>query len=266
MAGLDRDSVWEFFEYLARVAAAETLPRFRAPLAVDNKAGASGFDPVTVADQAAEAALRRAINQRFPDHGIRGEEAPDTLGTSVWTWILDPIDGTRSYMCGMPTWGTLVGLLEAGVPRYGMMSQPFVGDCFLGGGGAAELRRADAAMPLHCRGGVGLREAVLFATAPDMFAAGAERDAFDALARSVRLARFGADCYGYALLAAGYVDLVVEANLGFYDIAPLMPIIESAGGCVTDWEGRVLREGGRAIAAASHELHAAALPYLRLRV
>lgn len=263
MAGIDRDTIWEFFRHLADVAAAETLPRFRAPIAIDNKAGAGGYDPVTIADRAAEAALRAAIAAQFPDHGIQGEEEADKHGSSAWSWILDPIDGTRSYVCGMPTWGTLIGLLENGVPRYGMMSQPYVGDCFIGGGGHAELITAAGVRNLHCRRGVELADAVLFSTTPDMFARGPERDAFDALGEAVRLTRFGADCYGYCLLAAGYVDLVAEANLGYYDVAPLIPIIEAAGGIVTDWEGRPFRRGGRALAAASGALHGAALAYLR---
>lgn len=263
MAGIDRDTLWEFLQHLAAVAAQETLPRFRVPLAIDNKAGDGSFDPVTAADRAAEAALRAAISARFPAHGIQGEEQVDQRGSSAWSWIIDPIDGTRSFMCGMPTWGTLVGLLEDGVPRYGMMSQPYVGDCFIGGAGRADLISQRGTQQLHCRRDRTLDQAVLFATTPDMFTAGVESDAFHALARSVRLTRFGADCYGYCLLAAGYVDLVVEANLGFYDIAPLIPIIEAAGGMVTDWAGRPLRSGGRALAAASGALHGAALTVLR---
>lgn len=263
MAGLDRDTIWEFFQHLAEVAARETLPRFRVPIQIDNKDAGGGFDPVTVADQAAEAALRAAITARFPEHGIQGEEQADKHGSSVWSWIIDPIDGTRSFVSGMPTWGTLIGLLENGVPRYGMMSQPFTGDCFIGGAGQADLFRHGQRTPLRCRRDRDLASATLFSTTPEMFRPGAEFDAFNSLARAVRLTRFGADCYGYCLLAAGYVDLVVEANLGFYDIAPLIPIIEAAGGLVTDWSGKPMREGGRALAAASGALHGAALAILR---
>lgn len=263
MAGLDRDTIWEFLQHLAEVAARETLPRFRAPLVIDNKDAGGGFDPVTIADQAAEAALRAAISARFPAHGIQGEEEQERHGSSVWSWIIDPIDGTRSFVSGMPTWGTLVGLLESGVPRYGMMSQPFVGDCFIGGGGQADLFSHGQRIRLACRRDRELATATLFATTPDMFAPGAELNAFNCLSKAVRLTRFGADCYGYCLLAAGHVDLVVEANLGFYDVAPLIPIIEAAGGVVTDWAGKPMRSGGRAIAAASGALHGAALKYLR---
>ena len=263
MAGLDRDTIWEFFLHLAEVAARETLPRFRLPLLIDNKDLDGGFDPVTVADQATEAALRAAISARFPAHGIQGEEHGDQPGTSAWSWIIDPIDGTRSFVSGMPTWGTLVGLLENGVPRYGMMSQPFTGDCFIGGGGQADLFSHGQRTRLACRRGRDLSAATLFTTTPEMFAPGPELAAFSALTKTVRLTRYGADCYGYCLLAAGYVDLVVEANLGFYDIAPLIPIIEAAGGVITDWSGQPMRSGGRAVAAATGALHGAALAILR---
>ena len=262
MKQLEASELWPFFAELAAVAAAETLPRFRAGVAIDNKDAAGGFDPVTVADRAAEAALRAAITARYPDHGILGEEEADKPARGPYSWIIDPIDGTRSFVCGMPTWGTLVGLLEDGVPRFGMMSQPFVGDRFIGGGGRAELVRADGVTPLRCRRGTPLDAATLFATTPEMFAAGTEAEAFDALSARVRLTRFGADCYGYSLLAAGYVDLVVEANLGYYDVAPVMPIVEAAGGVVSDWAGRPLRSGGRAIAAADPVLHQQALALL----
>ncbi len=259
----DAATLWPFFNELAACAAGQTLPRFRRPQVVDNKAGPHAYDPVTEADRACERALRAAIAARYPDHGIRGEEGQDSDGSSAWSWIIDPIDGTRSFVCGMPTWGTLVGLLHEGVPRYGMMSQPFVGDIFIGGGGRAELIRGDATVAIRTRTDRSLAEATLFATTPEMFAAGAERTAFDALSARVRLTRFGADCYGYVLLAAGYVDLVVEANLGYYDIAPVMPIVEAAGGSVSDWQGRPLRAGGQALAAASPALLEAALEVLR---
>ena len=183
------DELWPFFAELAAVAAAETLPRFRAGIAVANKAGASGFDPVTAADRAAEAALRKAIAARYPAHAISGEEQADKPGAGPYSWIIDPIDGTRSFVCGMPTWGTLVGLLVDGVPAYGMMSQPFVGERFVGGGGRAELIRGAAVTPLRCRQDRRLAEATLFATTPEMFAPGAEAQAFSSLSRRVRLTR-----------------------------------------------------------------------------
>lgn len=262
MTDIDRELVWAMMAELAEVAARETLPRFRLPMAIENKLGSAGFDPVTEADKAAERALRAAISARFPAHGIRGEECEDVPGTSPYAWIIDPIDGTRSFMSGMPTWGTLIGLLDNGVPRFGMMSQPFIGERFVGGDGVAELLRGTQVTPLRCRATANLARATLFTTTPDMFEPGRERGAFDALAGRVRLTRYGADCYGYCLLAAGHVDLVVEANLGFYDIAPLIPIITAAGGVVTDWSGQPIRGGGRAVAAATPALLEAALEYL----
>lgn len=266
MSSIDQETVWTFFEELAAAAARETLPRFRAPLVVENKSVVGGFDPVTGADRAVEEALRRLIEARFPAHGIVGEEAADKPGTSEFTWIIDPIDGTRSFMSGMPTWGTLVGLLEHGAPRFGMMSQPYVGDRFVGGDGRSELITAAGATPLRCRAAPALEAATLFATSPDMFKPGREAEAFNRLAGQTRLTRFGADCYGYCLLAAGHIDLVVEAQLSYYDIAPLIPIVESAGGVVTDWSGAVIRGGGRAVAAADGALHEAALKVLGVHV
>lgn len=259
---LNAASLWPFFRELATLAAAQTVPRFRQVNSIDNKLGDAGFDPVTVADRAAESAIRATIASRFPDHGIIGEEGGESCGSSDYTWIIDPIDGTRSFICGMPTWGTLIGLLHQGVPRFGMMSQPIVGDCFIAGDGRGELDHQGRISALRCRETTSLAHASLFSTTPEMFAAGAETDAFEALQAQVQLTRFGADCYGYALLAAGFVDLVAEADLGFYDIAPMIPLIEAAGGVVTDWSGAPIRSGGRALAAATPALHEAALAYL----
>ncbi|MGR8922022.1 MAG: inositol monophosphatase family protein, partial [Gammaproteobacteria bacterium] len=192
---LTPDTLWPFFAELAACAAAETLPRFRRHNAIDNKAGAGAYDPVTEADRAAERALRAAIAARFPSHGVTGEEGEDTAGTSRWQWIIDPVDGTRSFVCGMPTWGTLVGLLHDGAPRFGMMSQPFVGEYFIGGAGRAELVRGDVVRQLRCRTTTALDGATLFATTPEMFAPGAEADAYARLGERVQLVRFGADCY-----------------------------------------------------------------------
>ncbi len=262
MNGIASDEVWLFLRELANIAAQQTLPRFRLATEVENKLEGQGFDPVTEADRATETALRQAIGERFPTHGIIGEEFGETEGVDEWSWILDPIDGTRSYISGMPTWGTLIGLLKDNVPVYGMMSQPLVGDCFIGGEGTARLIRPEGVTDLRCRRDVDITGATLFSTAPDMFNYGEELDSFQKVSNIVKLTRFGADCYGYCLLAAGFVDLVVEANLGYYDIAPMIPIVEAAGGVVSDWEGKPLRAGGRALAAATPSLHIAALKLL----
>ena len=243
-----------FLRELAVVAAQETLPAFRSSLAIENKAGSGCFDPVTEADRTTERRIRSVIEARYPTHGIEGEEYGVTEGSSEWSWIIDPIDGTRSFISGMPTWGTLIGLLRNGVPCYGMMSQPLVGDCFVGGGVHSQLIRPEGVTSLKCRGTIHLAEATLFSTTPDMFQTGIELDAFNRVSSQAKLTRFGADCYGYCLMASGFADLVIEADLQFYDIAPVIPIVEAAGGVVSDWEGRPVMSGGRVVAACNRAL------------
>lgn len=249
-----------FLPELAALAARVVLPWFRQPLSVTDKGGRH-FDPVTRADREAEQALRAAILARYPDHSILGEEFDEQVGSSAYRWVIDPIDGTRAFISGVPTWGTLVGLCEDNQPVLGMMSQPFVGEIFIGGGARATLLRGEQAVDLRTRATPSLAQASLFATTPEMFS-GAEWAAFQRVSAAVRLTRFGIDCYAYCLLAAGHIDLVIEAGLGFYDIAPLVPIITAAGGQVSDWRGAPVRTGGRVIAAANASLHASALALL----
>ncbi len=264
MVGSDQQSEFRAFIWsLARDAGPTVLRYFRAALEVANKTPQGNFDPVTIADREVEQQMRAAITARYPEHGIVGEEFGTVLGTSEFRWILDPIDGTRAFVSGLPTWGTLIGLCENDQAVLGVMSQPFVGEIFIGGYGSTAVCRSGQEHPLSVRTGVALSEAYLFATAPDMFATGFESDAFARLSRAVRLTRFGVDCYAYCLLAAGFIDLVVEAGLEFFDIGPLIPIVEAAGGIVSDWEGGAVRTGGRVIAAASPQLHEQALRYLR---
>jgi myo-inositol-1(or 4)-monophosphatase len=253
-----------FSQELADAAAAAILPHFRSQLAVENKGGAT-FDPVTAADRGAEEAMRALIGARFPDHGILGEELGLTTGGDA-TWVLDPVDGTRGFITGLPTWGTLIGLELAGRPLIGVMDQPFVGDRFVGSPLGAELRSRgpDGALrvvPLRVRPCPSLAEAVVSTTSPDFFS-GSERDAFDDVRRKVRLVRYGGDCYAYCMLALGLIDLVIESGLKPYDIVALMPIIERAGGLVTTWDGGPARHGGRIVAAGDRRLHAAALEIL----
>ena len=252
-----------FFLEVAAAAAAETLPRFRQANAVDNKYSV-GFDPVTEADRSAERAIRAVIGRSFPDHGILGEEyGPENTDRSH-VWVIDPIDGTRAFITGLPIWGTLLGLTVEGDARAGMMSQPFTGELFystgegawlLHGGGKAEPRR------LSVRKGAALADATLFTTTPAMFK-GESRRGFDRLESAVRLSRYGVDCYAFAMLAAGFVDIVVEAGLQPYDIVALIPIIEQAGGVVTRRDGGPAETAGDIVAAASPELHRAALDLL----
>ncbi len=250
-----------FFSEAAAAAAAETLPRFRRINEVDNKY-AAGFDPVTEADRAAERAIRAVIGRAFPEHGILGEEyGPENTDRSH-VWVIDPIDGTRAFISGLPVWGTLLGLTVDGDARAGMMSQPFTGELFYSDGeGAYLLREEREAQRLSVRKGGGMAEATLFTTTPAMFK-GDDRRNFDRLEGAVRLSRYGVDCYAFAMLAAGQVDLVVESGLQPYDIVALIPIIEQAGGVVTRRDGGPAEKGGDIVAAASPALHAAALDLL----
>lgn len=261
MSLLTETEILTFLDKLADLSAAAILPHFRAALTIEDK-GQGQFDPVTVADRAAERVIVEAIQQQFPTHAILGEEYGARVGTASYRWIIDPIDGTRAFISGVPTWGTLIGLWHGETPLYGMMTQPFIGERFIGSPHGAWWRRGNARVPLHTRQSSSLATASLFATAPEMFEPTFEWPRFQALAARARLTRYGVDCYAYCLLAAGHIDLVVEAGLGLYDVAALIPIIEAAGGIITDWTGQPLRDGGRVIAAATIALHAEALAVL----
>lgn len=250
-----------FMRRVAEVAAAETLPRFRRNGAVANKY-AQGFDPVTEADREAEQAIRRLIRAEFPGHGILGEEHGLENEASALRWIIDPIDGTRSFISGMPLWGTLVGLTERGDAIAGMMSQPFTGEFFFAADGQSTYEGPGGTRSLSTRDTADLADATLCTTTPALFS-GRQREIYDALEGRVRLARYGTDCYAYAMLAAGNIDLVVETRLHPYDIVALVPIIEMAGGVITAWDGGPAENGGDIVAAATPQLHEAARKVLR---
>lgn len=252
----------EFLRGIAAAAAAQTLPRFRQAGLVSANKLASGFDPVTEADREAEQAIRALIRDAFPDHGIHGEEFGIENGDSRHVWVIDPIDGTRAFISGLPLWGTLVGLTDAGDAIAGMMSQPFTGELFWADDEAAHYEGPDGARRLSTRATRSIPEATMCTTTPALFI-GAKREVYDRLEGSVRLARYGTDCYAYAMLAAGNVDLVVETELQPYDIVALVPIIERAGGVITTWDGGPAEKAGDIVAAATPELHAAALEILR---
>ncbi len=235
----------------ADAAAARTLPLFRTPLAVDNKLEA-GFDPVTEADKGAETAIRAVIEAEFPDHAIIGEEWGRS-GDGRYSWIIDPVDGTRAFISGAPVWGTLIGFAVDGVAVAGLMSQPFIGECFLAVPGRSAYRRGDIALPNRTSGLTDLSAARLFTTTPNLFK-GEHWARWQAIESATRLQRFGMDCYGYALLAAGHADLVVEPYLNTYDIAALVPIIREAGGAISCWDGSEPTGGGNVVAAASQAL------------
>ena len=222
---------------------------FRRGVAVDDKPDMS---PVTVADREAEAALRALIERRFPDHGILGEEHGSARTDAERVWVLDPIDGTKSFISGVPLFGTLIALIERGIPVLGVIDQPISRERWIGARGLKSTLNGVAISTRSCPA---LGSATLFATTPDMFK-GTDAGAFQRLKDSVKLARFGGDCYAYGLLAAGFIDLVVEASLKPYDFAALVPVIVGAGGSMTDWRGQPLglASDGRVLACGDPRL------------
>ena len=250
-----------FVNELASVSGETILPFFRTALSIEDKGRPGGFDPVTAADHAAETAMRTLIRRTFPDHGIIGEEYGKERSDSEYVWVLDPIDGTKSFISGMPVWGTLIALLRSGEPVFGMMNQPFMRERFSGDGGKAQYRGPAGTRDLRVRACAALADAVLFTTSPLLMTA-TERESFVRIEQRVRLSRYGGDCYAYCMLAAGHVDLVIEAGLKPYDVLPLLPIIAGAGGVVTTWDGGKPHAGGRIIAAGDKSVHAAALEVL----
>jgi histidinol phosphatase-like enzyme (inositol monophosphatase family) len=235
----------------AEAAAAHTLPLFRTALDIDNKYTV-GFDPVTEADRGAETVIRAIIARDFPDHAIIGEEWGSS-GDSRYTWIIDPVDGTRAFISGAPVWGTLIGFAQDGVAIAGLMSQPFIGETFLAVPGRATYRRGDTTTSIRTSGQTELAPARVFTTTPNLFK-GEYWGKWEAVEAATRLQRFGMDCYGYALLAAGQADLVIEPRLNTYDIAALVPIIREAGGAISCWDGSEATPGGNVVAAATPEL------------
>ncbi len=238
---------------------------FRQRLDVQDKSRGVHFDPVTVADREVERFLRAELQSRFPGYGVLGEEDGGENTEAERCWVIDPIDGTRAFITGMPAWGILLGLTERGTPRVGVMHQPYIGETFSGASGlGARLRHGGTETTLATRRDVALASAILYCTHPDVFILQDDRTAFERVAGACRMTRFGGDCYAYCLLALGQVDLVVESSLQSYDIAPLIPIIEAAGGVVTDGRGGSAAQGGFVVAAGSPALHAEALATIAL--
>ena len=247
---------------LADAARPVTLAYFRASgLAADNK-DAAGFDPVTIADRDAEKAMREVLAKTRPDDAILGEEFGHQSGSTGLTWVLDPIDGTRGYISGTPTWGVLISVADADGPLFGLIDQPYICERFVGGFGVAEVDGPTGRTALSCRPPRTLAKATVLTTFPEV-GTPQDRAAFEAVASQTQLTRYGMDCYGYALLAAGQVDLVIEAGLNAYDIQAPIAVVQAAGGIVTNWEGGPVHNGGRALAAANEAIHAEALAILR---
>ncbi|MGX9354865.1 histidinol-phosphatase [Roseobacteraceae bacterium S113] len=247
---------------MADAARAAILPYFRAGVTADNK-DAGGFDPVTIADRAGEEAMRAVLAARRPQDGILGEEFDAVASRSGLTWVLDPIDGTRGFISGTPTWGVLIALSDDSQVHLGVVDQPYIGERFIGARACAvaELLRDGTRRDIRTRDTKTLGEATIFTTFPEV-GTPQEGAAFHRVAAQCKLTRYGCDCYAYALLAAGQIDLVIEAGLNAYDIQGPIGVVEAAGGIVTDWQGGPALQGGSAIAAATPQLHAAALEVL----
>ncbi|GEQ97955.1 histidinol-phosphatase [Iodidimonas gelatinilytica] len=252
----------EFAQTLAQAAAKATLPYFRQPMAVEDKEGKAGFDPVTIADRNAEQAMRTLIEEHYPDHGIIGEEFGTKPSRSGPYWVLDPIDGTRAFVAGLPSWGTLIAFNDGTRPVIGVVAQPYIGEVFLGINGSGICRSSLNGQIIKTRPCAALGRATLSTTGLNFFT-DPEREAFLALEKEAPITRYGFDCYAYAILATGTIDLVVEAGLEPYDIQALIPLIEGAGGHITTWRGGDAQQGGRVIAAGDSTLHAQILERLR---
>jgi myo-inositol-1(or 4)-monophosphatase len=252
----------QFALQLAQASAEVILPFFRRNIQVDVKSGAV-WDPVTEGDRAGERIMRAMIEERYPDHGINGEEYGIKPSRSGFTWVLDPVDGTRAFITGMPTWATLIGLNFEDRPMVGVMNQPFVGETFYGSPDGAWSLYRGASARLRTRAARPLAQAALTTTAPELYRSAAEKAVLRRLTGATQLTRYGGDAYFFCVLAAGQTDLAMDAHMQPYDIAPLIPIIEGAGGVVTTWGRKPAAAGGHVIAASSPELHEEALAVIR---
>jgi len=243
-----------FLNQLADAAAEVILPIFRSTMTVSEKNDADKrFDPVTEADRNAEKAMRALINAHHPDHGIFGEEfGPENIDAD-YVWVLDPIDGTRAFISGLPLWGVLIGLKHCGDPATGMIAQPYLGERFYGDDAGAFLDHNGRTSRISTRACASIADMTLSTTTPVLFSA-SEYAGYKAVEDEARLTRYGYDCYAYAMLAMGFIDCVIETQLHAYDIEPIVPIIEGAGGRVTDWQGNRKTGGGQVLAVGDERL------------
>jgi histidinol phosphatase-like enzyme (inositol monophosphatase family) len=253
MAALSPDRLEELDSFLIdlnRAAARVILPLFRGDHGLENKLGPAGFDPVTEADKGAERAIRQLISERYPDHGVIGEEYGEDRPDAEFVWVLDPVDGTRAFIAGLPLWCVLIGLRFQGRPVLGSIGQPFLGELFIGHAGAARLMSRGESRPLRVRACPKLTDAIIATTDPEGCFKGSELGAWTQVRAAARLARLGCDAYAYAMVAAGTMDLVLEAGLKAWDIDAAIPVIEGAGGLVTDWRGDPVGPRGGQVAIA----------------
>jgi inositol-phosphate phosphatase/L-galactose 1-phosphate phosphatase/histidinol-phosphatase len=250
LSSSEPDEFQRFAERLVDLARSISLPAFRSDMSVQRKADDS---PVTAVDRSIETMIRRRIGEHYPLHGILGEEHGRAHTDAEYVWVVDPIDGTQSFISGWPLWGTLVALLHRGRPLLGVVDVPILNERWVGVAGAATRMNGIDCHTRNCRG---LADATIYCTSPDIFSI-EEHTAFDRVCGMAKTRRFGGDCYSYALLASGHIDAVIESNLQPYDYLAMAPVIEGAGGVITDWRGQTLtmKSTGRVVAAATPSLH-----------
>jgi myo-inositol-1(or 4)-monophosphatase len=251
-----------FAHRLADASGAAIRPYFRQRIAVAHKEGVHAFDPVTEADKGAERAIRAIIERERPEDGILGEEYGEKPGTNALRWVLDPVDGTRAFITGRHEWGSLIALEENDLPVLGILDQPVLGERYVGVGGRAALHQNGEVTRLKVRECAEIEDAILCATDPNVYFTPEQQAALQRVKTAVRMTRYGGDCYLFALLALGFIDLIIEANFHRWDIAALMPLVEGAGGIVTSWDGGDCRDGSTILAAGDRRMHAAAMNLL----
>ena len=251
-----------FANRLADTSGAVIRPLFRQRIDVAHKQGRYDFDPVTEADKGAERAIREAVARERPQDGVLGEEYPETEGTSGYRWILDPVDGTRAFITGRHEWGSLIALEKDGKPVLGILDQPVLGERFVGVNGKAHLIQAGKSSPLDVRPCASLSEAILCATDPGAYFSKDQLSAFSRVDGVTKMTRYGGDCYLFAALALGFVDIVIEANFHAWDIAALIPLVEGAGGIITDWQGGSAQSGKTILACGDRRVHAQTMKLL----
>lgn len=256
-----------FADTLADAARTAILPYFRAPHVISNKGAGALFDPVTEADRASEQIMRELIERQFPEHGIVGEEFGEKPSESGYSWILDPIDGTRAFIAGLPLWGVLIALAYEGAPVVGVVDQPYLGERYRGWtplkNAGANLTVRGVTAPIKTRACESLSDAILSTTDTSLFN-DPEADAFARVRGRAKLTRYGYDCYAYAMVAAGHIDCVVESGLKVYDIAALIPILKGAGGGLCGWDGGEATQGGRVLAYGDARVRDQALSLLNI--
>ena len=251
----------------ADLAAKLTLDAFKSAPVAENKGDGAMFDPVTETDRGAEKIIREYLQSNFAEDGIVGEEFSDIAGHNDWSWCIDPIDGTRAFVAGVPVWSTLIGIFFQGEPVIGLIDHPALAERYMGADGKAWKQTGAGVEPLKTRPCPRINDAILSCTEPlAMFSQG-QRASYEMIRRTARFSRLGLDAYSYALTASGRIDLVIEAQLKPYDIAALIPVIEGAGGKITDWHGgpahKIGNDGGAVVCGGDPELLEQVYPYLK---